>query len=286
MLAGGAAYVALVGGVLLWRGMVATPDLLFVALVPLGLLSGRFLTWLQDWVPFIAALLGWEAMRSVADRISVSGVHTGSLYLERLLTQGHLPEVALQQALDQGGLGWFLDRAATAVDLLHFPAVVGVAFIVWLHGRKVFLQYSLALYATALVAFAIFLLAPTAPPWYAVEHGWIHGLQHVMTQVMPVRWSAFYQSLDANPVAADPSLHSALPFLGFLALRSLRSRAAWPLLAWCVMVWFSVVYLGEHYLLDVVAGVVLATLAWRAVGLVRERSAWRLGRLREATASD
>ena len=266
--AGAVLYVALVGGILLWHGMVATPDLLIVALLPLAVLTGRFVAWLQDWIPFVGVLLGWEAMRSVADRVSPTAVHTGSLFLERWLTGGRLPEVALQQALDRGALGAFLDRATAVVDLLHFPAIVAVAFLVWMHGRRAFLGYSVALYATAFIAFGVFVLAPTAPPWYAQEHGWIHGLQHVMTQVMPVRWSGFYQGLDPNPVAADPSLHSAFPFLGFLVLRSLRSPAAWPMLAWSALVWFSVVYLGEHYVLDVVAGVILATLCWKAAGLV------------------
>ena len=273
LLAGAGAYVVLVGAVFLWHGVVATPDLLVVALLPLALVTGRFVAWLRDWTPFIAILLGWEAMRSVADRISPSGVHTGSLFLERILTGGRLPEVALQQALDRGAVGAVLDRVTATVDLLHFPALVAVAFLVWLHGRRAFLNYSVALYLTAFIAFAVFVLAPTAPPWYAEQHGWITGLQHVMTQVMPVRWSAFYQGLDPNPVAADPSLHSAFPFLGFLALRGVRSPAAWPVLAWSALVWFSVDYLGEHYVLDVLAGVVLATLCWRAATLLLARHA-------------
>ncbi|HEX6547576.1 MAG TPA: phosphatase PAP2 family protein [Candidatus Dormibacteraeota bacterium] len=264
MLVAAVVYTGLVAFEMLQHGVVATPDFLLPALVPLALVSGRFLAWLRDWVPFIGLLLGWEAMRSVAYRVSPSGVHAGSLHPELLLFGGRLPEVWFQQLLDRGALGHFLDVAAATVDLLHFPAIVAAAFLVWMHGRNAFRTYSIALFATVMIAFVVFLLAPTAPPWYAVEHGWIKGLQHVMIQVMPVHWSGYYQSLDPNPVAADPSLHSALPFIGFLALRRLRSWLAWPMLAWTVGVWFSVVYLGEHYLLDVVAGVGLATLCWGA----------------------
>jgi len=171
-----------------------------------------------------------------------------------------------------------LDKAAASVDLLHFPAVLCIAFVIWLHGRPAFLTYSLALFATAIVAFVIFLLLPTAPPWYAAEHGLIPGLQHVMTQVMPVSWSGYYQSLDPNPVAADPSLHAAFPFVGFLALLRLRSPLAWPMLVWCVAVWFSVIYLGEHYLLDLVTGVGLATLCWKAATLLSDAQLRAFGR--------
>lgn len=264
MVVGAVLYTSFVAFELLRHGVVATPDFLLPALVPVALLTGRFLDWLRDWVPFIGLLLGWEAMRSVADRISPSGVHAGSLHPELLLFGGRLPEVWLQQALDRGAAGHLLSVAAATVDLLHFPAVITAAFLVWLHSRDAFRTYSIALFATAIIAFVVFLAAPTAPPWYAMEHGWIGGLRHVMTQVMPVHWSGYYRSLDPNPVAADPSLHSALPFLGFLALRRLRSRLAWPVLAWTVAVWFSVVYLGEHYVLDVIAGVALATVCWGA----------------------
>ena len=106
---------------------------------------------------------------------------------------------------------------------------------------------------------------PTAPPWYAAEHGLLPGLQHVMIQVLPVKWSSYYQSLNPNPVAANPSLHAAMPFIGFLALLRLRSPLAWPLLGWCVLVWFSIVYLGEHYILDIVCGVALAALCHHLV---------------------
>src|SRR5438067_7155590 len=76
MLAAAVAYSAVVGLEALWHGVVATPDMLLVALMPLALLTGRFITWLKDWVPFVGLLLGWEAMRSIADTFSVTGVRS------------------------------------------------------------------------------------------------------------------------------------------------------------------------------------------------------------------
>jgi membrane-associated phospholipid phosphatase len=265
MLAAAIVYSAVVGLEALWHGVVATPDMLLIALMPLALLTGRFVTWLKDWVPFVGLLLGWEAMRSIADTFSVTGVHYGSLRPELALFGGWLPEIWLQNILYHAPYGSLLNTITASIDLLHFPAVIAMAFIIWLQGRPAFLIYSGALFATALAAFAIFLLLPTAPPWYAMEHGAIGGLQHVMIQVMPVKWSTYYQSLNPNPVAANPSLHAAFPFVGFLSLLRLRSWLAWPLLAWCVAVWFSVIYLGEHYVLDIVGGVALGWLCHQLV---------------------
>jgi membrane-associated phospholipid phosphatase len=47
------------------------------------------------------------------------------------------------------------------------------------------------------------------------------------------------------------------------------------------MVWTSVVYLGEHYVVDVLAGVAAAVVAWE---VVRRVVAPRVGALREARA--
>jgi hypothetical protein len=273
------AYIALIAGWMLWRGIVATPDYLLLMLAPVALLAGRLKAWFTDWVPFVSLLLLWEGMRSLAYRFAATGVHWGNLRPELLLFHGRLPGLWLQQAVHAMGAAGLVDRLAAGVDLLHFPATLALALVVWLNGRRDFMRYSAAFFATSLAALVIFLLLPTAPPWYAAEHGMIQGLHHVMTEVLPVRWSLYYGSLDPNPVAADPSLHSALPFLGYLALRGLRPRLAWLALAWCGLVWLSVVYLGEHYVLDVVTGVGLASLAWGAVALASSRLAARAAAL-------
>jgi len=267
MLATTLVYIGLIAGGMLWRGIVATPDYLLLLLAPIALRAGRFKAWLMDWVPFIALLLLWEGMRSVAYRYAATGVHWGNLRPELALFHGHLPGIALQQLAAWGHVSAFTDRLASGIDLLHFPATLTLALLIWLSARGQFLRYSAAFFGTAVAALLVFVLLPTAPPWYAAEHGLVHGLRHVMVEVMPMRWSYYYGSLDPNPVAADPSLHSALPFLGYLALRRLRPRLGWLALAWCCLVWVSVVYLGEHYVLDVVTGVGFASLAWGAVSL-------------------
>ncbi len=269
------AYVAAVALAMLWSGVVATPDYLLLVLAPVALALGRLGDWLRDWVPFIVLLLMWEDMRSLALRYTQSAVHWGNLRPELWLFHGQLPSLTLQNVAASLHIVPLVDNVTAVVDLLHFPSTLTLALLIWLKSRQHFLRYSAALFATALAAFAVFLLAPTAPPWYANDHGMIKGLHHVMYEVMPVHWSAYYTSLDPNPVAADPSLHSALPFLAFLALRSMRSRLAWATLVWCAVMWTSVVYLGEHYVLDAFAGVGLATMAWAGVELVYNLGARR-----------
>ena len=170
------AYIGLVAGWMLWNGIVASPDYLLLLLAPVALLAGRIRAWFTVWVPFVSLLLLWEGMRSLADRFSATGVHWGGLRLELELFGGQLPGVWMQHLGAATPISWLLDRAAVAVDLLHFPAIVAMAVIVWLIGRRHFLRYSAAFFATGLAALVIYVLAPTAPPWYAAEHGMIHGL--------------------------------------------------------------------------------------------------------------
>ena len=69
-----------------------------------------------------------------------------------------------------------------------------------------------------------------------------------------------YHQLNLNQVAAMP-LHSAYPWLAFLALRSFNKKVGYTFLIYPVLVWISVVYLGEHYVIDVIAGIIYASIA-------------------------
>jgi membrane-associated phospholipid phosphatase len=66
-------------------------------------------------------------------------------------------------------------------------------------------------------------------------------------------------------VAAFPSLHVAYPFLAFLVLRRAFGRVGWLALAYTALVAFSVVYTGDHWVIDAVAGVAYGYVAYYAV---------------------
>jgi membrane-associated phospholipid phosphatase len=87
--------------------------------------------------------------------------------------------------------------------------------------------------------------------------------------------------LAANPYAAMPSLHAADALIVglsmFLVCRRWWSKTIW--LLWPAWVWFSVMATGNHFWLDILAGIVVAAIA----GVVIYRKPlWR--RLRPAAA--
>lgn len=256
------AYLLAVSGIMIWRGVSVSPDYLLFVLIPVALLSGRFLGFLRDWVPFVVIFLGWEAMRGVAPKTGFAPHVSDLAHIETTLFGGHVPTAVLQQALNVGTFGRVLAYGATVVYFCHFVFPLAVGMVLWLVDRVQFVRFTTALMAMALVAFVVFLLLPTAPPWYAEQHGVIGGFTKIIGTTLPSSVSPYYNGLNPNPVAAFPSLHAAFPFLGFLALRRVYPRGSWIAFAWCILVWFSVVFLGEHYVVDVIGGVGLAALAW------------------------
>ena len=77
--------------------------------------------------------------------------------------------------------------------------------------------------------------------------------------------SLAYAHLSANEVAAMPSLHAALPLLTALALMRLYGSRAAPCLLYALTMGFNLVYLGEHYVVDALAGFATALLAFALV---------------------
>jgi membrane-associated phospholipid phosphatase len=255
------AYVLLISGIMIVNGISVSPDYLVVIFIPVAALAGRFVRFIKDWVPFVVIFLGWEAMRGIVAKDGIAP-HVGDIAgIETWLFGGHLPTAVLQSWLN-GPLLHGLAVAGTVVYFLHFVVPLLVGLVLWLKDRTQFLRFTSALMGMALVAFLVYMFVPTAPPWYAMQQGFLGGFSKLIDGSLPSAVSPYYHSLNPNQTAAFPSLHAAFPFLGFLALRRVYPRASWLALGWSVLVWFSVVFLGEHYVVDVIGGVALAAASW------------------------
>jgi membrane-associated phospholipid phosphatase len=253
------AYLALVSGIMIWRGISVSPDYLLLILVPVALLSGRFFTFLRDWVPFVALFLGYEALSGIAPKLGIKPQIGSMVHIERELFAGRDPTEILQRHF--GGLHW-LAVVCTVIYFCHFLFPIAVGMVLWLVDRTKFLRFTVAVLAMSFAAFVFFLLLPTAPPWYAHNLGLLPGVHDLLHGTLPSAISPYFQRLDADPVAAFPSLHAAYPTLGALALWQVSRRTALFMVPWCLAVWFSVIFLGQHYLIDVTGGIILAAATW------------------------
>ena len=218
----------------------------------------------RGWVHLAAQLGFWlgfyvlyQLVRGVADR-DVGAAFWNGLHVIRVEQwTGTLFEPALQRLVDSSAL---LITATTYTYWLSQFVVVGLTLLwVYFKHHERFSGFRNWLIAANLVGLALYILVPTAPPRMFPEWGFVDTL----AQYSGVNHQSGLIAHTANPYAAMPSLHSMDAFIVgvvmFGVCRSWSARVLW--LLWPAWVWFSVIGTGNHYWLDVLAGVALALLA-------------------------
>jgi membrane-associated phospholipid phosphatase len=198
------------------------------------------------WAVYAALIVPYTAIRSVGD--DLFPWHDGASF--ELGPGAWSATQALQEALYSRDLVW-LDFAGFLLHIGWFfvPLAFAVALVVL--ERRRLMEYFGWLLAAAYVSTLGYLLFPLTPPWMSP------GISRVLVD----RSFIHYTSLDNNPVAAFPSLHAGLPLVIalFFFFRCARARRlGWVALVLALAVGFDVVYLGEHWVIDVLAGYALA----------------------------
>src|SRR5206468_5575713 len=82
------------------------------------------------------------------------------------------------------------------------------------------------------------------------------------------RWDGLYALLGGNPVAAMPSLHFATSVMAASLLAETGPVAGSIGSAYALALGFALVYLGEHYVADLLAGVALTAVVRAAEPLL------------------
>ena len=258
-------YLGVIVTFMILKNISITPDRLFLYLLFAAIIIGRGKTFLRDWVPFLALLLGYEMLRGFADSFFKVNVENLVIW-EKALFFGFVPTQVLQDIFYRSGQIGFIDIGATIFYFLHFPLPLVTAFFLWIKNKSHYYRFVIALILLSFTGFVTFLLFPAAPPWYAANEGLISVTKITNLAVDHLGWSwnisYYYQRLNPNPVAAMPSLHAAYPMLVLLALRAYKKKLFWFFLPYPFFVWFSIVYLGEHYVIDIIAGVFYAVAAY------------------------
>ena len=271
------AYIALLSTLMIAGGVSLTPDVLLVGLGLAAVLLGRGKLFLRDWIPFIGLFFAYELMRGYADNFGAAVHIEDVLALERWLFLGSVPTATLQAWLHPpiGVDPWAV--IGTIFYFLHFPLPLAVAFFLWLRRRRVFYDFVAAMIVLSMAGFVTYLLLPVAPPWYAAERGLLPGVEYLkengfagLAALFGFSESSYlytyvFYSINPNEVAAFPSLHAGYPFLAFLFARRIFGRIGWLMLAYTAAVWFSIVYLADHYVVDILGGVGYAAVAYWAV---------------------
>ena len=154
-----------------------------------------------------------------------------------------------------------LTWSVSATYWLSQFTVMGLALLcVYLRRNESFTRFRNAIMLANVLGPRRLRLLPTAPPRMFPELGFVDtlstfgGLNHGSGLI----------EFASNPYAAMPSLHSADALIVGVVMATVvrRSWAKAIWLAWPAWVWFAVIATGNHFWLDVVAGV--RSPSWRA----------------------
>src|SRR5206468_9806286 len=127
-------------------------------------------------------------------------------------------------------------------------------------------------YAVFNIGAGIYWVLPTAPPWYAAGAAERTGegagdVRRMMVEygedLFRDRWGSLYSVFGGNPLAAMPSLHFATSVMAALLLTEVGALPGVLGFAYLIALGFALVYLGEHYLVDLLGGAALTAAVRR-----------------------
>jgi hypothetical protein len=220
------------------------------------------------WAIYILGFILFIHLRDLADKVGLSTRFEYVIDLDETLFSGIVPTVWLQERFASSLE--ILNLATAGVYLSYFLAPHAVGLALWRWKPDLFRPYVAAFLGTCYLGLVIYFIIPTAPPWLAAEVGYLPEIlrltEDVGRQVYPTAFHQGIAAADSNPVAAMPSLHVGLTTVIALAALRLHRGLAVAGLVYAGAMIFSVVYLGEHYVCDAIAGVLSAVVAWRLVG--------------------
>ena len=218
----------------------------------------------RTWTVYLLGFILFIHLRALADKTGNPTRFDYVIHADQTLFMGVVPTVWLQQHfLSSTWLIFF----TVIVYASYFLAPHAVALALWRRIPEHFQPYVAAFLATCFLSLILHFLLPTAPPWLAARLG---GLPHIVRmtddvgcQISAAAYQQGYALTDSNPVAAMPSLHMALTSL--VAVIAWRAGNCWRILAtlYAAAMLFSVIFLGEHYVADALAGTFTALVGWK-----------------------
>ena len=197
---------------------------------------------------------------------------------DRVIGLGTTPTLRLQRALGRPGRFRRWEKALVWSHWLWFAFPHGtVAYLLLRHPER-FARGAGQIYATFDLGLIGYWAVPTAPPWYAAKKGLMDdGITPELRRMMVEYgeefwgsgWGPLYGVLGGNPLAAMPSLHFATSVMAAHQLAETGPVAGVVGWTYAATLGVALVYLGEHYVVDLAAGLALAEGIRRATPVVQ-----------------
>ncbi len=204
--------------------------------------------------------------------------------IDKVIGWGKIPSQRLQETFAHKGEVNRFERLLVWSHWVWFAVPHGAVAYVLVRKPEKFPSAAARMYAVFDIGAVIYTLVPTAPPWFAAANGHVEELDPTIitgefghrydigAAPLPVRrimleygeqfwgrrWNDLYAVLGGNPLAAMPSLHFASSLMAARLLREVGPVAGALGYAYAGTLGLALVYLGEHYAIDLIAGAALA----------------------------
>jgi membrane-associated phospholipid phosphatase len=189
-----------------------------------------------------------------------------SIVADRVLGFGVLPTVRLQRTFATPGQVTRFERVLVFSHWIWFATPhATLAYILLRRGDR-FPAAAARMYAVFDLGAIFYWAIPTAPPWWAAARCRLDEsreieIRRMMIEYGPVfwgdLWQPLYSFLGGNPLAAMPSLHFATSLMGAHLLSEVGPVSGAVGWGYAATLGLALVYLGEHYLIDLVGGALL-----------------------------
>jgi hypothetical protein len=224
---------------------------------------------IRDWLPLYAVLAVYALLRGYASHVLWGPFVKPQIIFDRFIGGGAVPTVTLQRWLFNAKHLHVWDYLAWLTYMSHFFTSFIVAGVLWKRDHARFRRFVPTFVGLTFLGYVTYVLYPAMPPWLASQTGHIGKV----TRIIPVVWNhvgihgaAFLftggNKFDNN-IAAVPSLHAAYPMLLLLFFwKRARRPLRVVLVTYVFAMAFTLVYTGEHFVIDEFIGWAYAIAAF------------------------
>ena len=269
----GATHLAVLG---LLHGIHLQHVLLAALIMGLPWVGPRCLAFVKAALPFWITGVVVDGQRFLP---LLGKIHTGDMWrLEMSLFPG------------PGGRTWteflgmhphaVLDFFCGAAYLLFLYELFAVAILLYFVKREKYAPIAWAFFFANLIGAIVYMFCPVAPPWYIIQHGLGPAVANAASSaagcarfdaLLHIHYFQHFYAQNPNVFGAMPSLHVCYPLL--VVFFTWERGWIWRVgtIAFDLLVIFSALYLGHHWVLDVIAGLLTAVASYYAGYAVTRR---------------
>jgi len=251
------------------RFLHAPKILLLCVIILVAVFLGKLKILIKDWFVFLAFVYLADSLRGfiyfLICKFNFPVYILYAIKMENFLFGG-IPSNFLQNALlgKEGPADFtWLEKSLTVIHGTHFIAFLFIGLVIWIHKSDYFRDFKISFYLLISMGIAVYFVIPTAPPWLPANlFKIIPDITHFNAILYNMAIPDLTTGFNTNPVAAMPSLHAAFPALGSLILWKLYRWKASPFYLYTLLIFLTITYSGDHYIVDTIAGVMLAIICY------------------------